>query len=122
MGADIEAQDSNGNTALHMCVFWKLKEMYIFLEDIAEKQGIADLSMVQNQAEPGLAHGLTCMQLAVFNNDPDMFNWILERKRVLQWTYGRVSSSLVRTRTIPLAFGSLSRRPRWLRWCCSAHP
>ena len=95
LGADLEARDSNGNTVLHMCVLWKLKEMYAFLEEIGKKHGLKDLSMMQNNAEPGLAHGLTCMQLSVFNNDPDMFNWILERKRQLQWKYGRVSSSLV---------------------------
>ena len=68
-GADLKARDSNGNTALHMCVLWKLKEMYVFLEGIGKKQGLKDLSMVRNNVEPGLAHGLTCMQLAVFTND-----------------------------------------------------
>lgn len=56
-----------------------------------------DLSMVRNTLKDnGQTAGLTCMQLAVYRNDPKMFNFILESKRQVQWEYGTVACSLVR--------------------------
>eukprot|EP00041_Stephanoeca_diplocostata_P038195 m.1485944 g.1485944 ORF g.1485944 m.1485944 type:complete len:891 (-) comp25182_c0_seq28:4458-7130(-) len=92
-GADLLAADVNGNTAIHMCVWWKLKEMYAFLEELNQKKHFCDdLSMVRNTISKG---GLTCLTLAAFRGDTDMFDWILERKQILQWSYGPVRSYLV---------------------------
>jgi hypothetical protein len=115
-GADIYATDTNGNTALHMTVQWRLKEMYAFIEKIGEAEGFKDLSMIRNFPGKGQAsvQGLTCMQLAVANNDQEMFDWILERKREIQWIYGRVSSSLVPLEEIDWVRGKEMGAVEWI--------
>lgn len=101
-GANLIAQDSNGNTVFHLCVWWKRKEMYAFLEDQCKKRNLCpdeDPTKIQNTLEEACEHaageGLTCLNLAAFLGDLDMFEWMLKRKMVVQWAYGTVTSYLV---------------------------
>lgn len=47
-GADLLAQDTNGNNVLHMCVIWQRKEMYGFVSKMAIALAETDTENVKN--------------------------------------------------------------------------
>ena len=70
-GANILSQDSNGNTAFHMCVWWRRKEMYAFLEEQCKARKLSpdvDPTKILNTLKEAVIHaggeGLTCLNLA----------------------------------------------------------
>eukprot|EP00873_Tetraselmis_striata_P004274 jgi/Tetstr1/424538/TSEL_015066.t1 len=78
-GAEVDAQDSCGNTALHLAVLKSLPRMYWLLAD--EHKARQDIPN---------ADGLTPLALAAKENNVEMFHRILEYQRTIVWTYGPV--------------------------------
>mmetsp|Transcript_6305 Transcript_6305/g.19137 ORF Transcript_6305/g.19137 Transcript_6305/m.19137 type:complete len:700 (-) Transcript_6305:222-2321(-) len=93
-GAELTAVDSFGNTILHLMVIHGLSGMYtficehpLFIKLNAERPGA--LESTPNQ------EGLTPLTLAAKLGNTDMFTFLLERRRTVQWTYGPVSCMLL---------------------------
>ncbi|CAF1428841.1 unnamed protein product [Adineta ricciae] len=78
-GADTNCQDSNGNTALHMCVIYNRIPMVDLLYELG-----ASLDIKNRQ-------GLTPLTLAATKAHKDMFDHILQKTRTIYWQYGNVT-------------------------------
>ncbi|CAF0818866.1 unnamed protein product [Rotaria sp. Silwood1] len=78
-GADTNCQDSNGNTALHMCVIYNRIQMVDLLCELG-----ASLDIKNRQ-------GLTPLTLAAVKAHKDMFDHILQKTRIVYWQYGNVT-------------------------------
>ncbi|CAF3827144.1 unnamed protein product [Rotaria sordida] len=78
-GADTNCQDSNGNTALHMCVIYNRIPMVDLLCELG-----ASLDIKNRQ-------GLTPLTLAAVKAHKDMFDHILQKTRIIYWQYGNVT-------------------------------
>ncbi|CAF3232742.1 unnamed protein product [Rotaria socialis] len=78
-GADTNCQDSNGNTALHMCVIYNRISM---VDLIYELGGTLDIKNRQ---------GLTPLTLAAVKAGKEMFDHILQKTRIIYWQYGNVT-------------------------------
>ncbi|CAF5185716.1 unnamed protein product, partial [Rotaria magnacalcarata] len=78
-GADRNCQDSNGNTALHMCVIYNRIPMVDLLYELG-----ASLDIKNRQ-------GLTPLTLAAVKAHKDMFDHILQKTRTIYWQYGNVT-------------------------------
>ncbi|CAF1077152.1 unnamed protein product [Adineta steineri] len=78
-GADTDCQDSNGNTALHMCVI----NNRIAMVDLLYELG-ASLDIKNRQ-------GLTPLTLAAVKAHKEMFDHILQKTRTIYWQYGNVT-------------------------------
>ncbi|XP_076436751.1 transient receptor potential cation channel subfamily V member 5-like isoform X2 [Babylonia areolata] len=78
-GADPNAQDSNGNTALHMLVIHNRKSMF----DLLVTSG-ARLDIKNQQA-------LTPLTLAAKLGRKDMYEHVLEKEREVFWIFGTVT-------------------------------
>eukprot|EP00201_Polytomella_parva_P020198 CAMPEP_0175043104 /NCGR_PEP_ID=MMETSP0052_2-20121109/2973_1 /TAXON_ID=51329 ORGANISM="Polytomella parva, Strain SAG 63-3" /NCGR_SAMPLE_ID=MMETSP0052_2 /ASSEMBLY_ACC=CAM_ASM_000194 /LENGTH=456 /DNA_ID=CAMNT_0016306069 /DNA_START=224 /DNA_END=1591 /DNA_ORIENTATION=- len=74
-------KDSNGNTALHMCVLHDQMEMY---DHLLECCGASEL--VEN------SHSQTPLMLAAARGKLEMFQHIISRRRRIAWAYGPVTS------------------------------
>ncbi len=101
-GADLDTQDGQGNTVLHMLVLHRLPGMYDAVCelwcDVHPEQELADglcgLEMVQNRA------GLTPLTLAASMGNEEMFNHLLEKRTGTQWAYGPVTCLQVPLREV----------------------
>lgn len=98
-GADMEAVDGqNGNNILHMLVIHNLPEMYSFVKKeyikrVKNRRGELDNSgnkFVDLWLRPN-NDGLTPFTLAANLGQKDMFSFLLEETKQMQWTYGPVS-------------------------------
>ncbi|CAF1153906.1 unnamed protein product [Adineta ricciae] len=78
-GADTNCQDSNGNTALHMCVIYNRISMVDLLYELG---GSLDIKNRQ---------GLTPLTLAAVKARKEMFDHILQKIRTVYWQYGNVT-------------------------------
>ncbi|CAF1176893.1 unnamed protein product [Adineta steineri] len=78
-GADTNCQDSNGNTALHMCVIYNRIAMVDLLYELG-----ASLDIKNRQ-------GLTPLTLAAVKARKEMFDHILQKIRTVYWQYGNVT-------------------------------
>ncbi|CAF4284971.1 unnamed protein product [Rotaria socialis] len=78
-GANTNCQDSNGNTALHMCVIYNRIPMVDLLYELG-----ASLDIKNRQ-------DLTPLTLAAVKAHKDMFDHILQKTRTIYWQYGNVT-------------------------------
>ncbi|XP_074839728.1 transient receptor potential cation channel subfamily V member 6-like isoform X3 [Carettochelys insculpta] len=92
-GANIRAQDSLGNTILHILVLQPNKtvacQMYNFLLsfDKNEKE-LGALDLIPNNK------GLTPFKLAGVEGNTVMFQHLMQKRKHIQWTYGPLVSTL----------------------------
>jgi len=95
-GAELDAVDSNGNNVLHLMVIHRRQEMYSFIKskwiELNESKPIDQratgsniLWLRRNNA------GYTPFTLSAHRGDFDMFSFLLEEEKVVQWKYGPVS-------------------------------
>ena len=89
-GADLTAQDTHGNTCLHMCVMHNQPETY---EQLCR---LWSASVKNSSSEHALermanADGLTPLLFAARNGYTEMFEFLLERSCVTEWSYGPVT-------------------------------
>ncbi|XP_068114649.1 transient receptor potential cation channel subfamily V member 5-like [Hyperolius riggenbachi] len=94
-GADIRAQDSHGNTVLHIltlqpnqnvsCVMY---DLILSHDDKANDDDEMDLQMIPNYM------GLTPFKLSAVEGNVVMFQHLLNKRKHIQWSFGPVSSIL----------------------------
>ncbi|VTJ59542.1 Hypothetical predicted protein [Marmota monax] len=100
-GADIRAQDSLGNTVLHILILQPNKtfacQMYNLLLSYDGGDHLQPLELVPNH------QGLTPFKLAgvegntvllMLSTFPQMFQHLMQKRKHIQWTYGPLTSTL----------------------------
>ncbi|KAL4616741.1 transient receptor potential cation channel subfamily V member 5 isoform X1 [Arapaima gigas] len=92
-GANIRAVDSLGNTILHILALQPHKEMACRTMDLllakdAEVERDITLDLVPNY------RGLTPFKLAAKEGNVEMFQYLVNRRRIVQWRMGPLSSTL----------------------------
>ncbi|XP_048196340.1 transient receptor potential cation channel subfamily V member 5 isoform X2 [Perognathus longimembris pacificus] len=91
-GADIRAQDSLGNTVLHILILQPNKtfacQMYNLLLSYDGGDHLQSLEMVPNH------QGLTPFKLAGVEGNTVMFQHLMQKRKHIQWTYGPLTSTL----------------------------
>ncbi|XP_045433667.1 transient receptor potential cation channel subfamily V member 5 isoform X2 [Pipistrellus kuhlii] len=92
-GANIRAQDSLGNTVLHILIFQPNKtfacQMYNLLLSYDGRGGhLQSLDLVPNH------QGLTPFKLAGVEGNTVMFQHLMQKRKHIQWTYGPLTSTL----------------------------
>ncbi|XP_071948239.1 transient receptor potential cation channel subfamily V member 5-like [Antedon mediterranea] len=78
-GGDMNAQDSNGNTALHIAVIHNQLEILTIAFELGGNLA------VQNR------RGFSCLSLAAYLVRPVLFEHILNLERELEWNFGTVT-------------------------------
>ncbi|CAF1026088.1 unnamed protein product [Rotaria sordida] len=78
-GANTNCQDSNGNTALHMCVIYNRISMVDLLYELG-----GSLDIKNRQC-------LTPLTLAAVKAHKEIFDHILQKTRIIYWQYGNVT-------------------------------
>ncbi|XP_012877136.1 PREDICTED: transient receptor potential cation channel subfamily V member 5 [Dipodomys ordii] len=91
-GADIRAQDSLGNTVLHILILQPNKtfacQMYNLLLSYDGGDHLQSLELVPNH------QGLTPFKLAGVEGNTVMFQHLMQKRKHIQWTYGPLTSTL----------------------------
>ncbi|XP_032257166.1 transient receptor potential cation channel subfamily V member 6 [Phoca vitulina] len=92
-GADIRAQDSLGNTVLHILILQPNKtfacQMYnLLLSYDGRGDHLQSLDLVPNH------QGLTPFKLAGVEGNTVMFQHLMQKRKHVQWTYGPLTSTL----------------------------
>ncbi|XP_037691909.1 transient receptor potential cation channel subfamily V member 6 isoform X2 [Choloepus didactylus] len=92
-GADIRAQDSLGNTVLHILILQPNKtfacQMYnLLLSYDGRGDHLKSLDLVPNH------QGLTPFKLAGVEGNTVMFQHLMQKRKHIQWTYGPLTSTL----------------------------
>jgi hypothetical protein len=92
-GADLNDEDSNGNSILHLCVVHSLTDMYAFLKTEWIKR-------YASRPNPALWRRTnlerhTPLTLAAKLGLQEMFSFLLTEERTVEWAYGPVSCVLV---------------------------
>ncbi|CAF3001819.1 unnamed protein product [Rotaria socialis] len=119
-GASMDVVDSNGNTVLHLLVIRNLPEMYTKYKErwIAEQQadkGSSDEDdddeyfRIENQRITPLwkrlnKEGYTPLTLAAKLGQADMFSFLLEERKITQWSFGPVACVLYPLDQVDLEF------------------
>ncbi|KAM6168210.1 LOW QUALITY PROTEIN: transient receptor potential cation channel subfamily V member 5-like [Erethizon dorsatum] len=90
--ADIWAQDSLGNTVLHILILQPNKtftcQMYNLLLSYDGGDHLQSLELVPNH------HGLTLFKLAGVEGNTDMFQHLMQKRKHIQWSCGPLTSTL----------------------------
>jgi ankyrin repeat protein len=113
--------DTDGNTIFHLLVIHNLPEMYIKFKKHWEEgqRTVSDASREENvfpcakQKEIPLwkycnNDGLTPLTLAAKLGATDMFSFLLDERKIVQWRYGPVSCVLYPLDEIDLGFQEVS--------------
>ncbi|XP_050003932.1 transient receptor potential cation channel subfamily V member 6 isoform X1 [Alexandromys fortis] len=91
-GADIRAQDSLGNTVLHILILQPNKtfacQMYNLLLSYDGRDHLKSLELVPNN------QGLTPFKLAGVEGNIVMFQHLMQKRKHIQWSYGPLTSTL----------------------------
>ncbi|XP_059815336.1 transient receptor potential cation channel subfamily V member 6-like, partial [Hypanus sabinus] len=91
-GADIRAVDSMGNTALHVLALQPNRtiacQVYDLIESLEEPDASLRASLLPN------LEGLTPIKLAAVEGNIVMFQHLMNKRRLTQWTFGPVSNCL----------------------------
>ncbi|XP_038629714.1 transient receptor potential cation channel subfamily V member 6 [Scyliorhinus canicula] len=91
-GADIKAVDSLGNTVLHILTLQPNKtfacQIYDFIQSFDEPENGITAEMIPN------AEGLTPIKLAAVEGNIVMFQHLMNKRRLVQWAFGPISSCL----------------------------
>ncbi|KAM4703301.1 transient receptor potential cation channel subfamily V member 6-like [Rhinophrynus dorsalis] len=91
-GANIRAQDSYGNTVLHILALQPNKtfscQMFDLIVSYDQEEGDTDLQMVPNKM------GLTAFKLAAAEGNTVMFQHLVQKRKQIQWRFGPISSTL----------------------------
>ncbi|CAF1556272.1 unnamed protein product [Rotaria magnacalcarata] len=108
-GASMDVVDSNGNTVLHLLVIHNLPEIYTKYKErwIAEQQTDKDSSdedddeyfRIEKQRITPLwkrlnKEGYTPLTLAAKLGQADMFSFLIEERKITQWSFGPVACVL----------------------------
>jgi len=102
----VNAQDSHGNTALHLAV---IHERKLSVDWIVANGGRPSLDLVNND-------GFTPLTLAARTGCPDMFHHVLDCMRETVWSYGNIhmtKTPLVQIDTFRIEGLALHERPKW---------
>ncbi|XP_041038364.1 transient receptor potential cation channel subfamily V member 5-like [Carcharodon carcharias] len=91
-GADIKAVDSLGNTVLHVLTLQPNKTIACHVYDFIESFDVA-VDGVTAEMIPNL-EGLTPIKLAAVEGNIVMFQHLMNKRRLIQWTFGPISSCL----------------------------
>ncbi len=94
-GADISKKDTiNGNTAMHIALYYGLKNMYTLLSELWEKKKVeegkesnhykGELFMLENKDK------LNALTYAASLGKPDLFKFVWDSVKKEQWVYGRI--------------------------------
>jgi ankyrin repeat protein len=119
--------DSNGNTIFHLLVIHNLPEMYIkfkkhwdevqttisdAMSEEADDDKHTTFPCVKKRKIPLWKHcnndGLTPLTLAAKLGGTDMFSFLLDERKIVQWRYGPVSCVLYPLDEIDLGFQEVS--------------
>ncbi|XP_053306450.1 transient receptor potential cation channel subfamily V member 6-like [Spea bombifrons] len=91
-GADIRAQDSYGNTVLHILALQPNQtyscQMFDLIVSYDQGEGEESLEMVPNHV------GLTAFKLAAAQGNAVMFQHLIQKRKRIQWTFGPICSTL----------------------------
>jgi hypothetical protein len=95
-GADMEAVDSNGNNALHLMVVHSRPEMYSYVKKRWSEWNDARPDGERSAGERVLwkrrnSEGFTPMTLSAKMGNMEMFSFLLEEEKQMQWAYGPIS-------------------------------
>ncbi|UJR21723.1 hypothetical protein I4U23_024800 [Adineta vaga] len=116
-GASMDAVDSNGNTVLHLLVIHNLPKMYTKFKE----RWIADQEPDNSDDEEDELYqlekkriiplwkrlnkdGYTPLTLAAKLGQADMFSFLLEERKIVQWSFGPVSCVLYPLDQVDLEF------------------
>ncbi|CAF0801749.1 unnamed protein product [Adineta ricciae] len=116
-GADMDVTDSNGNNILHLLVIHKLPKMYTKVKQRWIEIQEADKDSSDEEENKSSAskkvtplwkrlnkNGLTPLTLAAKLGHADMFSFLLEERKITQWSYGPVSCVLYPLDQVDLEF------------------
>ncbi|XP_067881879.1 transient receptor potential cation channel subfamily V member 5-like [Heterodontus francisci] len=91
-GADIKALDTLGNTVLHVLTLQPNKtiacQVYDFIQSFDEAENGITAEMIPNK------DGLTPIKLAAVEGNIVMFQHLMNKRRLIQWTFGPITNCL----------------------------
>lgn len=106
-GADMNIEDSNGNGILHVLVLHGLQEAYVYykklwIENFGSNQNEDGTFDRKGKTKNGLIvpwkkrnlKGLTPFTLCAADGIKDMFDFLMEERKQVQWSYGPVTCML----------------------------
>jgi len=88
-GADLEIPDKHGNTVFHFAVYNELREIYgILAENAIRIYGQDRAQMIMNAEN---YENMSPLKLAAYNGSFKMTKYLLDRSRIVCWSWGPVS-------------------------------